>query len=96
MNKKHMRMVEAALFSAGRAVSIEEIQDATSLKKEEIRKVLALLIEEFKKRSEKEETSLEISKAGEKYVMQLRANYAQYGKKLAKMEVPKKLLKRSP
>ena len=93
MNKKHMRMVEAALFSAGRAVAIEEIQDATSLKKEEIGKALVLLIEEFKKRSEKEETSLEISKAGEKYVMQLRANYAQYGKKLAKMEVPKKLLK---
>lgn len=93
MSKKSMRMVEAALFSAGRAIAIQEIQDATPLKKEEIKKALNMLITEYSKKKAKDETSLEISKAGDKYVMQLGSEYAQYGKKLAKMEVPKKLLK---
>jgi len=86
-------MVEAALFSAGRAVAIDEIQDATSLKKKEVEEALRNLVEEYEKRLKKGETSLEIAKAGEKYVMQVSAEYAEYGKKLAKMEVPKKLLK---
>ena len=93
MSKKPMRMVEAALFSAGRAIAIQEIQDATSLKKEEIKNALNLLMTEYGKKKAKGETSLEISRAGDKYVMQLDTKYAQYGKKLAKMEVPKKLLK---
>jgi segregation and condensation protein B len=86
-------MVEAALFSAGRAIAIQEIQDATSLKKEEIKNALNLLITEYRKKKAKDETSFEISRAGDKYVMQLDTKYAQYGKKLAKMEVPKRLLK---
>ncbi len=90
--KEELR-VEAALFSAGRAVSIDELQDATSLRRKEVEKALKLLIGEYKKRLENGETALEISKAGEKYVMQLNSKYAKYGKKLAKMEVPKKLLK---
>lgn len=91
--KEKQLMVEAALFSAGRAVAIEEIQEATSLKKREIEEALNNLMEEYNKRLQKGETSLEIAKAGEKYAMQVSARYAEYGKKLAKMEVPKKLLK---
>ncbi|MCD6147141.1 MAG: SMC-Scp complex subunit ScpB [Thermoplasmata archaeon] len=93
MKRNSMRIVEAALFSAGRPVSVEEICDATNLGKKEVTKAISSLIEEYKSRGEKGETPIEVSKAGEKYAMQLRAEYAEYGKKLSGMEVPKKLLK---
>ena len=85
------RVIEAALFSAGRPISLEEITDATGLSTKEVTTHLPSLINYYKDLGAQEETSLEIGKAGDKYVMQLRATYAHYGKKLAPMEVPEKL-----
>jgi len=93
MRKNSVRIVEAALFSAGRPVSVEDICDATNLGKKDVMNAISSLIEEYKSRAENDGTSIEVSRAGEKYAMQLRAEYAEYGKKLSGMEVPKKLLK---
>ena len=86
-------LVEAALFSSGRPISIKEMKEATSLKESEIKNALEWLMKKYGNRARKDETSLEIAKCGEKYAMQLRARYVEYVKKLAKMEVPEKLLK---
>lgn len=86
---KREYIIESVLFSAGRAVSIEEIVDTTSFTPEQIKKSIKKLIKEYESR----EGSIEISKAGAKYAMQLRAEYVESAAKLAKPEVPKKLLK---
>lgn len=82
-------IVEAALFSAGRPLSIKEVQDSTGLQKWEIIDALAVLMDFY----EKSDGAIEIGKAGEKYAMQVKAQYARYATKLAKMEIPQKLLK---
>lgn len=86
---KREYIIEAVLFSAGRAVGIEEIAEATSFTHVQIKKSLKKLIKEYEDR----ENSIEISQAGEKYAMQLKAEYAESAAKLAKMEISKKLLK---
>lgn len=83
------RVVEAALFSAGRPLKVAEIQEATGISKDTIRKALKKLIKEY---SDKD-TAIEIAKVSGKYVMQLRENYSSPAEMLAKMEVPKKYLK---
>jgi len=74
-------------------VSVEEICDAVNTGKKEVIKAITSLIGEYEARGGSRETAIEVSKAGDKYAMQLRAEYAEYGRKLSGMEVPKKLLK---
>ena len=89
---KKERLLEAALFSAGHPVSIEDLSSATGLSSRELPHVLTSLIQSYKEMGEKNGTSLEIGLAGDKYVMQVRSQYAHVGQKLAPMEIPKKLL----
>jgi len=93
MKTDKSRIVEAALFSAGRPVAVEEICDAVNLGRKEVMEAIKSLMEEYETRGEKGETSIEVSRAGDKYAMQLRTEYAEYGRNLSGMEVPKKLLK---
>ena len=86
---KPERVVEAALFSAGRPVSVEELQEATGLEPELIRQTLRKLIRSSKNR----DTSLEVTKAGGKYAMQLKAELVPAAAKLAQMDIPRRLLK---
>ena len=86
---KPERVVEAALFSAGRPVSIEEIKDATGLDPELIRTTLRKLIRSSKNR----DTALEVAKAGSKYAMLLKKELVPAAAKLAQMDIPKRLLK---
>jgi segregation and condensation protein B len=86
---KPERVVEAALFSAGRAVSVEELQEATGLEPELIRQTLRKLI----RSSNNRDTSLEVTKAGGKYAMQLKAELVPAAAKLAQMDIPRRLLK---
>ena len=81
--------MEAALFSAGRPVSVEEIGEATGLDPETIRTTLKKLIRSSRNR----DTSLEVVKAGAKYAMQLKSELVQAAAKLAQMDIPKRLLK---
>jgi len=86
---KSERVIEAALFSAGRPLRVSEIENATGIGKDTIRKALKKLISEYKK----SDTAMEIAKVSGKYVMQLKEDYAQPAEMLAKTEIPKKYLK---
>jgi len=86
---KKERVVEAALFSAGRPLRVSEIAHVTDISAETVRKAVKSLIEEYGSR----ETAMEIAKVGPKYVMQLKDDYAQPAELLAKTEVPKQYLK---
>jgi segregation and condensation protein B len=86
---KSERIIEAALFSAGRPLRVSEIAEVTGIGGETIRKALKKLIKEYKGK----ETSIEIAKVGIKYVMQLKEKYSSPAEMLAKTEVPKKYLK---
>ncbi|MDI6917403.1 MAG: SMC-Scp complex subunit ScpB [Thermoplasmatales archaeon] len=83
------RVVEAALFSAGRPLTINEIKDATGLSENVIADSLEKLITEYNER----DTALEVSKAGEKYVMQVKTGFAKHVVSLAPKEIPDRLLK---
>jgi len=86
---KPERVVEAALFSAGRPVSVEELQEATGLEAELIRQTLRKLIRSSKNR----DTSVEVTRAGAKYAMQLKSELVPAAAKLARMDIPRRLLK---
>lgn len=87
MNAKHV--VEAALFSAGRPVSVQEIMDETELSKASVEKAVKALAAEYKDR----DTVLEISKAGAKWAMQVVSRASDDAAKFAQMEIPQKTLK---
>lgn len=83
------RIVEAALFSAGRPLRVSEIAGVTGMGAETVRKAVKSLMEEYVSR----DSAMEIAKVGPKYVMQLRDEYARPAEMLAKTEVPKQYLK---
>lgn len=85
--------MEAALFSAGRPLAIEEIVEAVPLTRQQVEKAIAVLMDDYARRGSAGQTAMEVARAGDKYVMQLRSAYAGYGKKLSGMEVPQHLLK---
>ena len=82
-------VVEAALFSAGKPVSLDEIAVNTGLDRREVPKLVLAL----KHRYEGMSSSLEVAKAGDKWAMQVRTAYAPSTTKLAPMEIPIKLVK---
>jgi segregation and condensation protein B len=86
--EEEVRIVESVLFSAGRAISIDEIREATKLSPRKIRKAIDSLIERYNQSS-----SMEIVKAGKKYAMQLKSTYAERARTIAKPEIPFHILK---
>jgi|Deesub1362A_J573_1020465.scaffolds.fasta_scaffold06881_3 segregation and condensation protein B len=81
------KIIEAILFAAGRPISKEEIIKA-GVKKRDFEKAIKQLIKEY------QDSAIEIVAIDdEKYVMQLRNEYAVYAKKFAPMELSKGLLK---
>ena len=86
---KTIYVVEAALFSAGRALSVDEISERTSLGKGVITKAC----EELRKVYAERESILEVGKAGTKWSMQVRKQGAEPAAKFAAMEIAPKLLK---
>ncbi|HEV8361481.1 MAG TPA: SMC-Scp complex subunit ScpB [Candidatus Thermoplasmatota archaeon] len=84
-----VRIVEAALFSAGKPLLVDELADSTKLTKEQVRDACKALEKEY----EASPNALEVAKAGDKWAMQLKAQWAPHAAKLAPMEVPAKTLK---
>lgn len=84
-----VRLVESALFSAGKPLPLEEICNATGLHAERAKDALKALETEL----DGDQTSLCVTKAGGKWVMQLKAAYVEHSRKLAPREIPGKLLK---
>ena len=84
-----MIAIEAALFSSGRPLTINELSDATEIKTDDCRKGIRDLISIYLQR----EGALEVVKLGSKYSLQLKRGATPYGRKLAPREVPSYLLR---
>ncbi|MEW5759863.1 MAG: SMC-Scp complex subunit ScpB [Candidatus Thermoplasmatota archaeon] len=86
---KTERIIEVALFSAGRALGIDEIEATTSIKKNEVRKAIENLIEYYSSA----DIGIEVAKVGEKYAMQVKKELLPYAAKFAPMEIGLQTLK---
>ena len=75
MGVKEKRLVESVIFSASKPVTVNEIKEATGLSSNKIKKTLDELIQDYNV-TRKNETSMEVTKAGDKYTMQVKKQYA--------------------
>lgn len=85
------RLVEAALFTAGRPVSVEELSEATGLSISVVKQAARSLEQQYEEMGD--HTALEVGMAGAKWAMQLKTVYVEHAQSLAAMEIPKKTLK---
>jgi len=92
MGVKEKRLVESVLFSASKPVSISEINEATSLSRNQVKTTLEELIEDYNV-TRKNETSMEVVKAGDKFAMQVKKQYAEQSTMISKPEIQSNLLK---
>ena len=92
MSVKEKRLVESVLFSASKPISINEIKEATSLTPNKIKKTLVELIEDYNV-TRKDETSMEVIKAGDKFAMQVKKQFTDQSVMIARPEIESNLLK---
>lgn len=92
MGVKEKRLVESVLFSASKPVSISEIKEATELSPNQIKTTLEELIQDYNV-TRKNETSMEVVKAGDKFAMQVKKQYADQSVMITKPEIESNLLK---
>ena len=92
MGVKEKRLVESVLFSASKPVSVSEIKEVTGLGREKIKTTLEELIEDYNV-TRKKETSMEVIKAGDKFTMQVKKQYADQSVMVAKQDIENNLLK---
>lgn len=89
MEADPVRAVEAVLFASSSPLRMAEIEAATQLSGDVIRRALSKLKREYDGRG----SSVEVVKIGIRYAMQLRKEYSGYGLPFAEVEVPKEVLK---
>lgn len=92
MSVKEDRLVESVLFSAGKPLSVEEIQTATGLSPKQITDAVESLMKTYDE-ERKNETSIEIVKAGTKFTMQVKKRFVDQSIMVAKPEMKNDLLK---
>lgn len=92
MSVKEKRLIESVLFSASKPVSIDEIKEATGLPPKKILETMDMLIEDYNIKR-KNETSMEIVKAGDKYAMQVKKRYMDQSVMVTKPEIQSNMLK---
>ena len=92
MGVKEDRIVESVLFSAGKPLGVEEIQQATGLTPKHILEAIEHLEQSYNI-DRKAETSIEVVKAGTKFAMQVKKNYADQSIMVARPEITSDLLK---
>lgn len=85
----HDLVVEAALFSAGRPMPIEELTDQTGLTQNQVKSALLELREAYQGRR----TALDIVKSGQKWALALRAEYAEQTRHIVPPEVPRHVVR---
>jgi len=84
-----MLLIEAALFSAGKAVDAEELSDTTGIEPALVQLYLKKLVQSYSTRP----TALEVAKAGTKFVLRLKDGFVEGVRTLASPEISQKLLK---
>lgn len=83
------RVVEAALFSAAKPVTVSELREASGLDVRTIRSALGKLIDEYNS----PDRAIEIAKMGPRYAMQVKKEYNSPAAKLAELKIPRDVLK---
>ena len=86
---KNERMIEAALFSAAKPVTVTDIKTVTALDARTIRTALKKLMDEYND----SDRAIEIAKMGPRYAMQVKKEYTGAAARLSDMKVPKDVLK---
>ena len=94
VKKEEKQLVESVLFSASKPVSIAQIKKATNLSPKKIKEAIEELTEEYNIKR-KDETSMEITKAGDKYTMQIKEKYLDKTIRVTDPEIDDNLLKPS-
>ena len=92
MGAREKRLVESVLFSAGKPVSIGEIAQSTQLPAKKVKENLEALIQDYNV-DRKNDTSMEVIKAGNKYTMQLKKRYIESSMLVAKPDIKYNMLK---
>jgi segregation and condensation protein B len=92
MSIKEDRIVESLLFSAGKPLSIDEIQETTGLPPKHVTEAIEHLMQSYNI-ERKNDTSLEIVKAGNKFIMQVKKTFTEKSLMVAKPEIQTDLLK---
>jgi segregation and condensation protein B len=92
MSVKEDRVVESLLFSAGKPLSVEEIQETTQLSPKHVTDAIDHLMQSYNI-DRKDDTSLEIVKAGNKFIMQVKKTFTDKSMMVAKPEIRTDLLK---
>jgi segregation and condensation protein B len=82
-------IVEAALFSAGKALTPDELARVTRLEPDVIREHLRALARAYTDR----ESAIEVAEIGTKWTMQIRSEYAERARAFAPPEIDRDLLK---
>ncbi|MEF8873627.1 MAG: SMC-Scp complex subunit ScpB [Candidatus Thermoplasmatota archaeon] len=83
------QMVEAVLFSAGRPLTVPEIEESIGRARSEVRSAVKKLRRMYQNRK----TALEISKIGRKFSLQLKSEFNKYGMQMRDEEMSRPLLK---
>jgi segregation and condensation protein B len=84
-----MRIVEAILFSSEKPLRVGEIAKIAGMESSEVSKAMKKLRKEYEDR----EGAIEIARIGNKYVMQLKNEYVEYGYAMGKKELRDDVLK---
>jgi len=92
MSINEKRLIESVLFSASKPVSVNEIKETTGLTPNIIKKTLDELIEDYNVKR-KNETSMEVIKAGDKFAMQVKKRFTEQSIMISKPEIEGNLLK---
>jgi len=92
MSIKEKRLVESVLFSASNPVSIKEIKESTGLSSQKVKKTIDELIGDYNV-TRKNDTSMEVIKAGDKFAMQVKKRYAEQTVMVQNPEIEDHLLK---
>lgn len=82
-------IVEAALYSAGRALTIDDLMRVTGFDEATVKEHLRALAREYKKR----ESALEVAQIGTRWTMQIRQEYTERARTFAPPEIDRDLLK---
>ena len=83
------RVIEAALFSAAKPVTVTDLKTVTALDSRTIRTALKKLSDEYNDG----DRAIEIAKMGTRYAMQVKKEYTEAAARLSDMKVPKDVLK---
>ena len=92
MGTKENRLVESVLFSASKPISVSEIMQSTDLSRKIVKETIEDLSQDYNV-TRKNETSMEVVKAGDKYTMQVKKRYAEQTVMVSVPEIDTTLLK---